>query len=556
MTTNCALTPANAAARWQAQNQNGYEMSRYYPLCHAAPTPSPDSLPWINDPEGAVWDEKANLWRAWAIHCPTYPAGIFSASSWYEFTSPDLITWTPIGIRLDCSLPENPFGALWGGSCVIDHEGTAGFGKGAAIYLITEANTPNGQSVCRWVAPEGLGVDPKFDRVVLANPGTPFTDEGLDFRDSRVWWDDEAGYWLLAISVSYGIAFYASPDTLDWSELSVWTAPGRTPGQAGGVECPNLVKIGSQWVLFYSDQLIQPETYMAQLGEWDGKEFIAIGAPQRCEWGPDYYAQSVFQDKRTGKTYVMGWLNNWVYGIDPADTPFRGFKNYLAWTREITIDYRRQTDPELAATPIVKTNPVWNGQAFSAPVAAKPQLVGGQEQPAFRTPNTNWGLCYRLDMVVEAVDGTWPSRINLNLKGYVGRRVTQIFLWPEKKMGQFFRKLEDIMPLHSRPEGDTSWLQEYDFPAEPRHGKIKLTIIVDSASVELFVNDGEIAFSALSFQPEGANEITLAATMDGIAKVSHFVVTPFKGAPYKETDVLPLLSHPDGLTTDEFLRLA
>ena len=49
------------------------------------------------------------------------------------------------------------------------------------------------------------------------------------------------------------------------------------------------------------------------------------------------------------------------------------------------------------------------------------------------------------------------------------------------------------------------------FPVRPRRGEIKLRIIMDRYSMELFVNDGEQAASFVLYTPISASSITFGA---------------------------------------------
>ena len=62
-----------------------------------------------------------------------------------------------------------------------------------------------------------------------------------DFRDPKVFWDDERSKWVMALVAGDHVKFYDSPNLKDWRLLSEF---GKEVGAHGGVwECPDLFKL-------------------------------------------------------------------------------------------------------------------------------------------------------------------------------------------------------------------------------------------------------------------------------------------------------------------------
>lgn len=57
----------------------------------------------------------------------------------------------------------------------------------------------------------------------------------------------------------------------------------------------------------------------------------------------------------------------------------------------------------------------------------------------------------------------------------------------------------------------------WDFPVSPRNGVLKLCLVMDRYSVEVFVNDGEQAASAVIYTPLSANAVSFSC--DGTALI-------------------------------------
>ena len=59
-----------------------------------------------------------------------------------------------------------------------------------------------------------------------------------DFRDPKVFWDDEREQWVLILAAQQKVMLYTSPNLKDWTYTADF---GETVGHHGGVwECPDL----------------------------------------------------------------------------------------------------------------------------------------------------------------------------------------------------------------------------------------------------------------------------------------------------------------------------
>ena len=61
-------------------------------------------------------------------------------------------------------------------------------------------------------------------------------------------------------------------------------------------------------------------------------------------------------------------------------------------------------------------------------------------------------------------------------------------------------------------------------PLKLNHQRLKLQVFVDTSSIEVFANDGEIAITSLLFPSEGSKELLLFSN-EGTTKVLDVTVT-------------------------------
>lgn len=95
---------------------------------------------------------------------------------WGSATSRDLVTWEHHG---DALCPDE-LGTIFSGSAVVDHDNTAGFGKGAVLAFYTSAGRYQQQSMA--YSTDGGKSFTKYE-------GNPVVASQLDdCRDPKVFW--------------------------------------------------------------------------------------------------------------------------------------------------------------------------------------------------------------------------------------------------------------------------------------------------------------------------------------------------------------------------------
>ena len=144
------------------------------------------------------------------------------------FTSTDLLTWEEHPIVL---YPDS-IGTIFSGSAVIDKKNTAGFGENAIVAIFTQSERI-GQHQSIAYSTDGGYTFTKYE-------GNPvLMGDIADFRDPKVFWDEQSNQWTMALACQQEIRFYGSPNLKDWTYLSSF---GKDLGAHGGVwECPELI---------------------------------------------------------------------------------------------------------------------------------------------------------------------------------------------------------------------------------------------------------------------------------------------------------------------------
>jgi levanase/fructan beta-fructosidase len=168
---------------------------RFRPDYHHTPT-----YRWMNDPNGMFYKD-----GVWHLFYQWNPYGsMWENMTWGHSTSSDLIHWEaqPTAIVAD------DLGAIFSGSCVVDHENTAGFGKDAVVAFYTSAGESQTQS---------MAYSTDNGRTFTKYEGNPvLTANAPDFRDPKVFWHEPTGKWIVVLAVGQEVQFYSSKNLKEW----------------------------------------------------------------------------------------------------------------------------------------------------------------------------------------------------------------------------------------------------------------------------------------------------------------------------------------------------
>ena len=336
------------------------------PRLHVRP-----STGWLNDPNGiGFWDGRWHVMFQWNPYSPTH-----TAIHWGHLSSPDLLSWR----EEPTALAPRPgaidqFG-VWSGVAVVERRAGSTDGEGEDVTLVYTAcrdsagdsgvalarPAPEGHFVPGddWVAPHPSDWQDVRDPFLLEIEGTHYAVQGA----GRPGADRPAG--------GGGAVLVFRVPELDgeWEllgELAAAPLLGEGIPRDGAVwECPQLVRVGADWVLvvsWYDEHQVQGVTAYVGSVEIDDDgvpRFLArSGAP--LDSGPDFYAPQLVVDGDRDRVLAWGWA--WegrgigdrveaVVGqdgalgvVDPAtnlttqeEIAARGWAGTLTFPREVTV---------------------------------------------------------------------------------------------------------------------------------------------------------------------------------------------------------------------------
>lgn len=425
---------------------------RFRPAYHHTPV-----YGWMNDPNGMFYKD-----GEWHLCYQWNPYGSqWENMTWGHSVSRDLIHWE----ALPTAIEADAIGTIFSGSCVVDHNNTAGYGKGAIIAFYTSAGDNQTQSMA--YSTDGGRTFNKYE----LNP--ILTSDKPDFRDPHVFWHQATGKWIMLLAVGQEMHIYSSSNLKDWNYESAF---GREYGNHDGVwECPDLFPLtvrgtGQQkWVLLCNINPGGPFGGSATqyfVGQFDGHKFTCESQPEVTKWmdyGKDHYATVSFDNAPEGRRVAIVWMSNWQYA---GAVPTKQFRSANALPRDLGL--------------FADGNETY----FTTVPSREVDALRGKKQKKLT------------DACEVVVDVKGSAEITLaNTKG------EQVVLKYDQQKQTF--------AMDRTKSGDVSFSEA--FPVEtvaPTHGTIRqLRLFIDHSSVEAFDTDGKMVMTNLVFPSEPYNII-------------------------------------------------
>ncbi|WP_277678327.1 glycoside hydrolase family 32 protein [Gracilibacillus dipsosauri] len=442
------------------QFQGKAKQDPYFPSYHIAP---PTGL--INDPNGWIeWKGTYHLFYQWM----PFETG-HGAKYWGHVSSSNLIDWKDEPIALAPSSWYDKDGCYSGSAIAIENK----------LQLYYTGNVKiNGQRQsyqCLAVSTDGR----KFDKkgVVLDVP------EGYTahYRDPKVWKEAEHYYMVLGaqtIEEEGCVVLYSSKD------LEEWQFHGQLAGGFGYMwECPDFFRLGEKDVLLFSPQGIEADGIHYQntfqsgymIGNWQqGTTDFTHGPFFELDHGFDFYAPQTTLDKK-GRRILIAWM-----GMADENEPFHptienDWIHQLTLPRELVMHQDR-----------IYQKPVKELQALR-----KHQLVDTQVK-------INWtGDVPAVSEFIITPENR--ENLHIDLFGYA-----TIDFDPTTKQVKLTRPK---LSSHQREER----------VAVVADHLLEIRCYLDRSSLEIFVNHGELVFTARIF-PQKQNR-SLSITGEGNLKV-------------------------------------
>lgn len=483
--------PSSSLCWKELKMSDSFDMTnkeKFRPVYHHTP-----AYGWMNDPNGMFYkDGVYHLYFQWNPY-----GSVWANMHWGHSTSTDLMHWNFEG----SAIVPDAWGAIFSGSCVVDHNNTAGFGKGAVVAFYTSAKaTPWGD-----VQSQSMAYSLDNGKTFTKYEGNPIlTSSEKDFRDPKVFWYAPGKHWVMILAVGQHMEIYSSVNLKEWKKESEF---GAMQGAHGGVwECPDLVEIPvegtreKKWVLICNLNPGGPFGGSAAqyfVGSFDGKKFVNESPTQTkwMDWGKDNYATVTWNNAPDGRCIALGWMSNWQYA---NNVPTRQYRSANTLARDLTL-YREGQELYLKSTPSSEVKKA-RGKKVSIPsfkVSEKHEMVNLFEEKQG---------AYEVEILIQNAGASKIAFCLLNDKG------EKVSMYYDLNRKQF---------VMDRSESGTVDFSK-DFRAvtvAPANVDKELTLrlFVDRSSIEAFGEDGKFVMTNLVFPSQPYVKMCFEADKNGYA---------------------------------------
>ena len=449
---------------------------------------------WINDPNGfAMYKGEYHLFFQYHPYFTKW-----GPMHWGHVKTKDFIRWE----RLPAALaPDEEYDrdGCFSGSAVEMPDGRHLLMYTGVRGVRGEDGTPvDFQTQCIAV---GDGVDyVKYgDNPVIGADLVPNGYSVNDFRDPKIWREGDVYRVAVACRGVDGcgaILLYRSGDAFHWSFETIAAASEGTLGRMW--ECPDYFHLDGRDVLLVSQQEMPARGLEFHPGNTSA---CLIGVPggslgrlrqefmHAIDYGTDFYAPQTLESA-DGRRIMIAWMQNWDTSSVVPKLPFLG---QMTLPRELSVRVGR-----LCQLPVRELESYRGGKVSFTDIPVEGEV---------RLPGVS-GRC--LDMTVTVRRG----------KGMDGVQCFRMYLAAGEKNRTMLRYRPGsgtikVDRTHSGFPHDIVNIRE--FPVRRDISMLKLRIILDRYSLELFVNDGEQAASFILYTPEEDADIYF--TCEGSAEI-------------------------------------
>jgi len=480
------------------------KLEKYRPALHFSPRKN-----WMNDPNGLVFfKDEYHLFYQHNPHGSTW-----GPMHWGHAVSKDLISWD----ELEIALHPDDNGTIFSGSAVVDWNNTTGFFKEEPGLVAIFTHHSEGDHSKQAIQTQSLAYSldkgrswSKYDgNPVLAHPSKP------DFRDPKVFWHKETKKWIMVLATGQTISLYSSANLKEWKFESEF---GESCGSHEGVwECPDLFELSiensndKKWVLIVSigDNPNYDEGSRTQyfVGSFDGKKFTSEHEDIKwLDYGKDNYAGVSFSDipEADGRRIYLGWMSNWRYA---NQIPTEGWRSQMTLPRELELHEKK-------GEYYLVQNLVRELDTYFDIKEEKKEVIVTEEETTFFEVDDDY-----LEIIL-SLKNMNANKYGLTIE-HTDSQYTTITIDTK----------ENVLVLSREKSGVVDFSD--NFPKLQRirlkdSNQLHLRIIVDSSSLELFIDGGEQALTSLIFPDKVSKRIALFAEEGKVNLVYGKVSVPSK----------------------------
>jgi beta-fructofuranosidase len=350
---------------------------------------------------------------------------------------------------------------------------------------------------------DGVDYEKYENNPVLDEKDLPEGSSRFDFRDPKVWRKADGSFCCAVGSRpadgSGQILLYTSPDGFDWSFKKVLCKNNNRFGKMW--ECPDFFALDGKWVLLTSPQDMLPKGFeyhngngtLCLIGSFDeATDSFTEEADQSIDYGIDFYApQTVLTPD--GRRVMIGWMQNWdTCSLRMPEQPWYG---QMSLPRELSVV---------------------DGRLYQKPIRELELMR--RDRVSYENVAVNGTVC---------LDGVRGRKIDMELllRPKEGAEPYQKFAVrfaqnEEYQTALSFRPRESILKIDRKFSGSRrAIIHQRRCLVNSTDGVLKLRIILDWFSAEVFIEDGRQVMTATMYTEPSADGISFFSDGDVLLDV-------------------------------------
>ena len=406
--------------------------------------------------------------------------GGLDSCSWGHAVSTDLVHWK----QLEHALVPDDYGWIWSGSGVVDWTNTTGLKKGdedtiVAIYTTGGFGEPRNPAV------QAIHYSNDRGRTWTRYENNPILGHIVGTnRDPKVIWHKPTEKWVMSLCLDHdAYALFSSPNLKEWKRLCDIHIPAT-------VDCPDIFELpvdgyaeNTRWVAWGANG-------NHYIGTFDGQNFKTESQVLRADLGNNFYAAQTWSDipESDGRRIQIAWMRHGKY-------PNMPFSQQMSFPCELTL----RTTPE-------------GVRLFRQPVKEIETIR--QQEHSWKDEALKPG-----DNLLSDISG---DQFDIHAEIELGDATEVEFTVRSEKV------------IYSAAQRQLSCLGR-SAHLEPVDNRIRLQILVDRTSLEVFGNEGRVSMSSC-YVPDLENATLGMYAGGGAATVVSLNVCELDSA-WRHTDV-------------------
>lgn len=430
---------------------------------------------WMNDPNGfSFYNGQYHLFYQY------YPYDShWGPMHWGHAVSSDLLHWQYLPAAMAPDEAYDKDGCFSGSAIVLPDGRHLLMYTGVAKETQEDGSVRDIQRQCIATG-DGINYEKYPGNPVLTEADIPEGSSPYDFRDPKIWQGADGSYFAAVgnrpADESGQILLFQSPDGFDWKFRQILC---QNQGRYGKMwECPDFFELDGKQILLVSPQDMLPQGFeyhngngtVCIIGSYDeeNQKFVEE-RNQAIDYGIDFYAPQTLLTP-DGRRVMIGWLQNWDTCLpSTVQTPWFG---QMSLPRELSIRNGRLCQKPVRELESLRRNEVRYTDITFTDILQLTGISGRRIDMELTLRPVDDNPVYQKFAMRFAQDARYHTAVS-------------------------FRPHESLLKIDRKFSGSRrAIIHQRRSLVRHQNGRIRLRLILDRYSVELFVNDGEQVLSA------------------------------------------------------------